>query len=257
MERTDRNKPLYIGFAEFSRPQREESELLEYLCKKEAELNNCAEEGDKEKKAKYLGIRKKNSQFEACHFVGMRWLEEGKCFLTVKPKIINLDYISMYLECLESKEIIDHLDNTFDLYPEEQFIPIKKDEWPKISPLVVITFLKKLFDLTKRHIRLNYITITENLRSRIKGKIRVPDTIKRNHSKFKIESTVCAFQLFSIDCLENRILKLALEKSLRYLTHKKLLKSPIDIWLNYCRVVFEKVSLVPITYQDFQKVHYI
>jgi len=257
MERDNRNKPLCIKFKEFSNPQREDSKLSQYLCKKKGELNECADEIDWKKRAKYLGIREKNDKLIADHFVGMRWLEEGKCFLTVEPKIAKLDYISMYLECLKSDEIIKHLDRMFDVYPEEQFIPMDEDDWPKISPLFVITFLKRLFDLTKRHTRWNYITVTENLRSRIKGKIRVPDTIKRNHSKFKIESTVCTFQFFGIDCLENRILKLAFEKSRRYLIHKNLhKKSPIDIWLNYCNVVFENVPLVPITYQDFQRVHY-
>lgn len=244
----------FLEFKEYSSiDNKKETDCLNKI---EKELDKCWKNNELMEKAKYLGVHKEGEEFKAHWFVGIRWAKEDECVLKVLPKIPDLDYISMYLECLKSEKVSQHLDETFDCYPEEHLIPIE-DRKIEISPLVVITFLKRLFDLSKGHIRLNYVTINENLKGKVKGKIKITETVRQNLCRFRLDRMVCNFSLFSVDCLENRILKLALEKASRYLFLKNLVdKSPIKDWLNYCRIIFENVSLVPITYRDFQSIHY-
>ena len=226
-------------------------------------INFITPEDDKttEESKKYLGLHKVSENDEhllKCHwFVGTRWLVAGEFYVSVVPKIGNLDYFQMYLTCLGCDVTSRHLERTFDFYPEEEFIPLKDKKVDIISPFIVATFLKTVYDLVKRRIKYGFVRETKNLTGKIKGRILVNDTIRRNLARFKPHRTVCDYQIFSIDCFENQILKLALDQASRYLASVGM-KNPSILyhWLRYSMTVFEKVSLVTINDRDFQKIHY-
>jgi len=82
----------------------------------------------------------------------------------------------------------------------------------------------------------------------------VNQTIKHNHFKNRLDKTVCNHQIFTIDCLENQILKTALlqcSRNLHGIQNKeisKLLKSNLNN--------FELVNSKEIFDNDFSKIKY-
>ena len=87
-------------------------------------------------------------------------------------------------------------------------VPIKIDTAQSIlTPMLVVHFLKLTEQIVKKGLKFNYIQREENLCSKIKGKVLLSQTLKRNYSTGRSDRTMCRYQDYSIDCIENKILK--------------------------------------------------
>jgi hypothetical protein len=115
----------------------------------------------------------------------------------------------MFAVCADDPVVAQHLDATFFVWPEkEQWIEVEPAEW--FARLLVLSFLRTLYELCRRHLRRNYVRATENLTGLTKGRIRVGENIRLNLARARIDRTVCEYGRFDDDCLENRILRAAL-----------------------------------------------
>lgn len=84
-----------------------------------------------------------------------------------------------------------------------------------------------LRELCQRHLRRNYVRVTENLTGCMKGRILVGEQIRQNLARERIDRTVCEYGRFDDDCLENRILRAALEVSAASLARNAAPTSPM------------------------------
>ena len=214
-------------------------------------FNNACEE-------KYLCIKeqefKENRSLKAGYFIGYRWFDTNKTYLHIKPKIHNgkqADFLAMFKECLSHPIVSQKMDKAYKIFFDEPLIEIqdKKDE---ITPFLIIHFLQIVKTIEKKGLKKGYIKVTDNLTSKIKGKILVNQTIKQNHFRNRIDKTVCNYQIFTINCLENQILKTALMQCGRYLAGMadkniiKILKQNIT--------AFEQVDTKEVFDSDFSKI---
>lgn len=123
---------------------------------------------------------------------------------------------------------VDHLDNDY------------------LSPFLVLQFLYIMRTIVKKGLKKSYYTVEENLNSRMKGKILVPQTIKLNHLKNRVTNTYCKYQEFGFNSIENQFLKKVLEFVKNYLTaNKELLSSSnseIQHTLNYISSAFDLIT---------------
>ena len=232
---------------------------MNYLIdnKEHSEITECSlfEKFPNEPKLEYLGIHKvfENDKviLKSFYYIGYLWLDDE--VIHIKPKENKgkkIDYLSMFLECLNDSEVSKHLDETYKIYFEKKWIPIKEKE-DIITPLIILHFLKILHSITKKGLKKGYIKVTNNLTSKIKGRINISQTIKHNHTKNRLDKTICNYEIFSIDCIENRILKSALLQCSKYLNFQndniiKLLKQNLN--------AFELVTPKEIFPSDFDKV---
>ncbi|MFC2073764.1 hypothetical protein ACFLR3_00790, partial [Campylobacterota bacterium] len=181
------------------------------------EFNKLYEESN----PKYLGLHQE-SQFEdgilkttlkSHYFTGYRWLnEEKKTYIRISPKSYNAyqaDYLKMFLECLNDPIVSKHLNETYEIFFDEDWIEIEESK-DEVTPLIILHFLKIVKKLTLKGLKKGYIKVTENLTSKIKGKILVNQTIRQNNFKNRLDRTVCNHQVFTTNCLENQIIKTAL-----------------------------------------------
>ena len=188
------------------------------------ELNKLYDESD----PKYLGIHQESefidgvlkATLKSHYYTGYRWLDkEKKTFIRVSPKSYNTyqaDYLKMFLECLNDPTVSKQLNETYEIFFDEEWIEIEESE-DEVTPLIILHFLKIVKKLTQKGLKKGYIKITENLTSKIKGKILVHQTIRQNNFKNRLDRTVCNHQIFTIDCLENQIIKTALIQCARQL----------------------------------------
>jgi 5-methylcytosine-specific restriction enzyme subunit McrC len=187
---------------------------------------------------KYLKL---NSNFETSYFIGIDWLIEKEIALMVAPKINNLDYLKMFMECFNHDEISKDISCIYKIYHNKKAIELKSNTF-ELTPLIIVHFLNTLINIVKRGLKKDYIKVEDNLQSKIKGKILFNRSLKINNFKGRNDRNFCNYQEYSINCIENQILKKALLFVSSYL--KKHFKQDRTLFnsLNYCIGAFSDIN---------------
>jgi len=228
-------------------------DLNDYLM----EFNQCYANADQ----KYLGLHQEqefshdifNTVIKSHYYIGYRWLNEHEyiCVSAKKKNGYKADYLAMLLKCLDDPIVSKHLEDTYQIFFDQKWIKIQEKQ-DEITPLIVLHFLKSVKKLSQKGLKKGYISVTENLTSKIKGKILINQTIKHNHLKNRLDKTVCNHQVFTINCLENQIIKTALMQCGRHLRGinneeiSKLLRQNVNS--------FEMVDSREVFINDFSKI---
>ena len=185
-------------------------------------------------------------QLESTYIVGVNWVVKGKLPIYIKPKLNNdtneVDYLSMLFEALKETENIDHLDNLYSIDFNAPLIQIEQQQ-DILSPLLIIEFLTILKQIVKKGLKKSYYDVTQNLNTRVKGKVLVNASVKKNHTKSKLHFNYCKYQEFGYNSIENRLLKKTLEFAKAVIANHKSLSSTSTIQLfNYISPAFSNVS---------------
>ena len=151
------------------------------------------------------------------YYIGIDWIKENESYIAVEPKIENLDYVKMFVHCLNHPEISKFIKEIYHIDFQKAQIETQNANWD-LTPFLVVHFLSLVETITKQGLKSNYIVREENLSSKIKGKILFSQQIKKNIASKREDRIYCRFQEYSIDCLENRLLKKALLFVQRYTT---------------------------------------
>jgi 5-methylcytosine-specific restriction enzyme subunit McrC len=164
---------------------------------------------------RYLGLDPYN--YNVKYYIGIDWLQENKNYIVVHPKIENLDYVRMFVHCIRHSEISPFLKDVYHFDFTKQNIKPETSEW-ELTPFMLVHFLSLIDKIATQGLKKNFTVIEENLNSKIKGKIIWPQQIKKNIAGKREERAYCRYQEYSVDCLENRLLKQALLFVQRYST---------------------------------------
>ncbi|WP_051568561.1 5-methylcytosine restriction system specificity protein McrC [Crocinitomix catalasitica] len=152
-------------------------------------------------------------QFETSYFIGVDWIGDSGVPINVQPKLnsesLEVDYLGMLFEALQESENFNHLNALYTIDFNAPLIEIEQKQ-DKLTPLIFIEFLQLLKTIVRRGLKKSYYKVTENLNSRVKGKILINATVKQNHAKQKMLYNVCEYQEFGFNSIENRLLKKAL-----------------------------------------------
>lgn len=179
------------------------------------------------------------------YFIGAQWIVPGKSAIIVSPKIKGLDYVSMFIKCLENRdpELRSRLSDIYSIDFSQPAIPVNADVF-QFTPLLVVHFLILLERLTQKGLKSNFIQREEDMKAKVKGKILLGRTIKHSIAIGRSDEISCRHQDYSIDCPENRILKKALQFAQRYIQHHTLNIEGIDhvSIVHKCQACFAEVS---------------
>ncbi len=179
----------------------------------------------KEKTPSILGlyIQREDDKIKvkSSYFVGYTWLIENKSFIRILPKQNKgkkqANYVAMFLECLNDTVVSKHLSETYKIFLNQPVINInRKDDL--LSPFLILHFIKVVEKIAKKGLKKGYIKEQKNLTSKIKGKILINQTINKNHLQNRLDRTYCVYKKYTINCLENQIIKTALIQSSKYLS---------------------------------------
>lgn len=161
----------------------------------------------------YLGQR-----FVANYYIGVSWIGEEEIIgLAVLPKM-PIDFPLMFSKCWDDGDIDIQakIENIYHIDLDAPPISVPGME-VEIMPLIILHFAKIMDGLVKHGLKSDYVYKEENLKGKLKGKLMFTQQIKRNVLHKRQDLNFCHYQEYSIDCLENRILKKALRFSLKYL----------------------------------------
>jgi len=158
----------------------------------------------------------------------------------------EVDVIAMLMKIMSHNEVAKETDNLLLIDWEATQIEIEQKQ-DLLTPFLVVKFLKLLQDIARKGLKKSYYKVQENLRNRVKGKILVGQQIKQNVFKNRFTNTVCEYQVFGEDSVENRFLKKVFTFCTQYVENNKYyFKGVNDItWMvNYIRPSFENISSV-------------
>ena len=181
------------------------------------------------------------------YYIGTDWLVEGEKAIYVEPKInknsAQTDYLKMLFTALDNALLESEIKQLFEIKFNAPTIEIEQQQ-DILTPLMVAYFLQLVTEIAQRDLKKSYYKVKENLFGKVKGKVLLAQTIKQNIVKNKMLNTVCTYDEFGINSLENRLLKKTLLFIERYLANNKHI--PKDIVANNLRLLlpyFEDVSV--------------
>ncbi len=208
----------------------------------------------------------KTYTLKASHYVGLIPISND-LILRIRPKRSpdgTYFELQMLEDCLKMPELIrrifpENKKPLFEWLYDAEPIEIKGQQQARAAILfLIVTFLKELKVLCKRHLRGKFPRIRRNLNGKVKGRINIKHHFKDNVVKGRADRIYCDFNVHSIDVIENRILKAALERSKTYLRFSKTgfidASTPIShIWelINECSNYLSSVRLTRIYPSDF------
>lgn len=159
------------------------------------------------------------TELRAKYFIGLKWIKEGESAVYVRPKIENIDFMSMFMHCFgnDCRDVAMKLGNIYCIDFDKKPIEVNA-ECIELTPILIAHFLKLTKGIVQQGLKSNYICREENLNSKIKGKILINRSVKRNLGSGRMDRTACRYQDYSIDCPENGILKKTLLFVERYVS---------------------------------------
>ncbi|ROI00219.1 5-methylcytosine restriction system specificity protein McrC [Chryseobacterium daecheongense] len=156
----------------------------------------------------------------------------------------EVDYISMLMEIMSHVDVAQHTDHLLLIDWEASEISITQEQ-DRLTPFLIVRFLKLLQNIVKKGLKKSYYKVEENLRSKVKGKILVEKQIKQNIFRNRFSNTVCTYEVFGEDSIENKFLKKVFVFCLQYIENNMLYfenKKNISWIINYIRPAFDHVS---------------
>ncbi|MCL2313047.1 MAG: McrC family protein [Firmicutes bacterium] len=169
-----------------------------------------------ENEIRYLGLNPYN--FGVSYYIGIDWLKENESYIVVHPKIPNLDYVKMFVNCLKYPDISKFLKNAYCIDFNKPQIRTSTVDW-NLTPFLIVHFISLVENIIKHDLKSNYIVNEENLNSKIKGKIVFSQQIKKNIVCKREDRIYCRYQEYDTNCIENRLLKKTLLFIQRYSKH--------------------------------------
>jgi 5-methylcytosine-specific restriction enzyme subunit McrC len=194
-------------------------------------------------------------RFETSYFVGVDWIVENELPIYVKPKldddVSEVNYVKMLFDVLKAPENYNHLDQLCEINFDKPTITIEQSQ-DLLTPLLLIQYISILKKIVQKGLKKSYYNVSKNLNAKVKGKILINETIKKNHFNNKMLYNYCQYSEFGVNGIENKILKKALEFSVAALQNFKELaktepnkgnsETKINEIICYIQPVFQNVD---------------
>ena len=170
--------------------------------------------------------------------------KKAKEEIETSSKDYEIDVIGMLMQVMSHPEVSKHTNNLLLIDWEDKEIEITQKQ-DLLTPFLVVQFLHLLKEITRKGLKKSYYKKQENLRNRVKGKILVGEQIKQNIFKNRLTNTVCEYQVFGEDSLENRFLNKVFIFCTNYVENHNIYfkgKNNISWFINYIRPSFEHIG---------------
>lgn len=183
--------------------------------------------------------------FQTGYFIGLSWLGDTEKVLYVTPKLNSsshqIDYLRMLSESFKYPEILKHGDNLFKIEFHKPPITINQKQ-DLITPLIIVYFLQVVQTIVRKGLKKDYYKVENDLYGKVKGKVLVSQTLKKNTFKSKNLNTICSFDEFGLNHSENRIIKKALLFLRKYLKMSHYIDKELNEILSFILPAFEEVN---------------
>lgn len=200
---------------------------------------------NKEKKCIEFKFNQGNSKLHTNYYIGVDWLKKNESAIYVAPKLNKeaeeTDYFKMLFSCMKHPEIAGYSKDLYEIKFDEPYIEINQKQ-DLITPLLMIRYLQVLKSVVRKGLKKSYYRVEQNLSSKIKGKVVVSKTLKQNILRNRPNKTICNFEVYGIDSIENKILKCALNFVEIYLAKYRQFSDYFLPLISFCKPAFYEVD---------------
>ncbi|GHU91415.1 hypothetical protein FACS1894155_11050 [Bacteroidia bacterium] len=186
--------------------------------------------------------------FSTSYFIGADWIyiNNSPDFpIYVKSKLNDenqeIDCLNMLFEAMSESENFNYLDGLCEIDFDAPQINITQQQ-DILSPFLIIQFLQILKRIVQKGLKKTYYPVEQNLNAKVKGKILVNKTIKKNILQNQFTKTFCKYDEFGYNGDENKILKKAFLFSQSALQQHIAKQQSIEGIIGYIRPAFENVT---------------
>ena len=164
---------------------------------------------------KFLGL----SRVWTSYYIGAAWLTEDnsteyKNAVVVNPKQISnevdTDFIEMYVRALQFAPSSEYFSKCYGIDLDQPAIECSKTLNEQLTPLLIVHYLAVLKKIISHGLKKDYVIREENLRSKVRGRIILQNNLQKNIFVQRQDRVFCRFQEYTVDTIENRLLKKAL-----------------------------------------------
>lgn len=203
-------------------------------------------------------------------FVGVGWLRDyhGKIItspitgeknaLIISPRFPSMNPWEMLIKVMNDSEYELYISGMngdfFEIYTEQDLIPVPNT----ISGgelLAAISFVKECEKICKKHLRQAIAFKEENFNGKVVGNIQVAKHIKQNIAQARQDRIYCRYPDFTVDTLENRVMKAALIKVKKIFKKTGIAVKGIGRIYSYCENALKAVRKVSIAKSDFSRMN--
>lgn len=142
----------------------------------------------------------------------------------------------------------------FEIYTGEELIPVPGTEGGG-ELLAAISFIKECEKTCKKHLRQAMAFKEENFNGKVVGNILVSKHIKQNIVQAREDRIYCRYPVFTVDTLENRIMKAALQKARKILKKNGIAVKETGRIYSYCENALKAVRTAAISKSDFNRIN--
>lgn len=227
-------------------------------------------------------------ELQADYYAGIDWIVPEKKFIHVEPKV-NAKLIQLFEEKVDDEReerisdeqikndlkssvaseidlfqmLLDIYDGTIPsaeikpliyIYCDDQSIPIEQVQ-DQLSPFLISQFLLTVKRIVQKGLKKGYYTVEDNLESKVRGRILVGQQLRKNVFKGNLTKTVCSYQEFGVNTVENRFLKHVLQFCSSYLANHTVFRDTDALrhLIQFSNPAFEMVGKFT-NLRDLQKV---
>lgn len=98
----------------------------------------------------------------------------------------------------------------FRIFFDQPAIPLEQDENSGAELLYALSFINACYSFCKKGLKTSLIYMTENYTAKLRGKIDVSKNVKYNTARGRSDKFYCKYIDFTVDTVENQIIKAAL-----------------------------------------------
>lgn len=150
-----------------------------------------------------------------------------------------------------ASEVSERGDFFFKVYWDQGLVPVDFNQYDSDNNLLAaLSFVDACFDLCRRGLKSSMQQTENNYTSKVKGKIDVSRNLKINTTRGRNDRFYCRHIDFSIDTIENRVLKAALNKSVQSIQRKSINSPEIAQRICFCSNSLKRVKSIPITAKE-------
>ena len=199
--------------------------------------------------------------------VGVGWLRNDrgriitdpvtheKCAIIITPRYA-LNPWDMIIKVMNDPEYELYISGSngdfFNIYTDQELIPVNDSENGG-ELLAAISFMKECERICKKYLRRSMAFNEENFNGKVVGNIQISKHIKNNITQGREDRIFCRYPIFTVDTLENRIMKAALKKAHEVIRDSGLPVKSIGRIYSFCENSLKEVRTVKISRADFGK----
>jgi|LSQX01.1.fsa_nt_gb 5-methylcytosine-specific restriction enzyme subunit McrC len=181
---------------------------------------------------------------ETKYYVGVDWVDR-QCAVFVAPKVNKnadpTDFMKVLMSCMPLFNDKMKYTDLLQVKLDKPFIEIEKHQ-DLLSPLLIAYFLQLVKVIVKKGLRKSYYRIEKNLNARIKGKVSISKTLRKNIFTGNLLSNYCIYDEFGINSLENKIIKKTLLYIRKYASRSVFFNQDLGGALSFCLSALDSVE---------------